>query len=508
MNARSERLAIRLLAVLPLLLALSLRLAFSTYIDLPDHSKQALYVLDIVENGNWILPQLRSTLPIASPPLYAYIAAAAASLVDVRLEVAVLAPSMIASILLVLLIYQFALESWGSSVALISAWIFACSVATLELSTLLRPDAFATAFILASWFALMRATQLRTRRGALLFWAGISLSLLSGSVMGPVAVLASLLPLGVRREQRAALTRILRSGWSWLLLLPCSWILMSYIVGGSAYTTETLLPALLSSKLPTSSGLSTMTEIVPTLAWLFASLWPWTILAIAGSIWALGSTQTSLARQLTVPMSILGSTVALLIVSGGRAQELRLVVTTSIAWLAGLALAHFHLLPSLPWTPLGFRTLGSWARSSQQVFAASLFLVLTTAASLSGVHEAKAAASLVPEEFARQVRLRTQGRDRLRVLEGTEDSLFVLLRYNDPALTVAELEAYRQWAPDGGRPLIVASQVALADLSERWPGRFEVLLSDSDLPNPMGLVLLEVIPTRPRATPGEIPWVS
>jgi len=511
-TARSVAGVGRLLAVLPILAVICIRVAYPSDPDLDGQSLNALYVLDIVEHGNWVLPQLQATRPIDSPPLYAWLAAAPASLAGLDLNLATRAPSIIAAIALVLLLYQLGLEWCGMAAGVAAAWMFSLSGTAFQLSAQAQPAPLIALLGVVVWFALHLARRDRLPSATRMFWLAFSLMLAAGGIGASAVALCTLGLLALSREGRAVLRPLLASRWSACVLIPLSWILAAYIVGGSAYVREELVPALAQS-LPLHGG----TTEGPTLSsGLLTRLSPWVIIAALGPIGFLiaerrralageSSGSASTAGELALPLAAFWSALLLLRITptAGPGQSIPLLFSAASAWLATVVLMR---LPD----EFAFGAL-RWLHGPRRVQLAGLLCMILLLSAAPLIAGPRPDAGGGPNEFTRQVLARTQPNDRLRILEGTRASVFFLLRHSDPALTVEDLDAFRQWAPAGGRPLIVSSRRALSELDLRWPGRFQLVFGEGETDqdrDPTGLVLFEVLPTRSKGDPAGIPWAT
>ena len=241
------------LALLPMAMAVAWRFSLPDDLDSNDQAKQALYVLDIFERGNWILPREQGVLPATKPPLYAWLAALASAPAGGPTETACRVPSMLASLALAWLIWHLGSRRWSNAAGVAAAWIFATTHTVLKLCIHVRPDMVLTVLTTTALLALLWREGERPRANAPLFWLATSLSILAKGPPGPVLIGGGLLLLSFSREERGRVKRLLTSPWMALLGLPLLWFVLALREGGEAYLTGTVLGEL-SKRAPGTFG--------------------------------------------------------------------------------------------------------------------------------------------------------------------------------------------------------------------------------------------------------------
>ncbi len=97
------------LALLPILAVLLCRGVGPDDPDSNDQGQQALYVLDIWQNGNWILPMEQGIYPLNKPPLYYWMATLFSLLTGGPTLLSCRLPSALATLLTAWLIFRIAI---------------------------------------------------------------------------------------------------------------------------------------------------------------------------------------------------------------------------------------------------------------------------------------------------------------------------------------------------------------------------------------------------------------
>ena len=231
-------------ACAPMALLVAIHASRPLYLGHVDDAMQALYALDIVANGNWILPHAFGTVVPSAPPLYAWLSVAAAHALGGISEASCRAPGLVAALGVAVCAHRLARDRLGALAGVLAAWGVAVTMATL--GTLLRADPhtlLALGIGLAA-LGLQRLDRGRTQGGAALAWLGLSVATLAAGAVGPPLVLAPVLVLAAAAPARARrLVAALRSRWACCALAPLGWLVLGVAVGGSPWLTEVFLPS-------------------------------------------------------------------------------------------------------------------------------------------------------------------------------------------------------------------------------------------------------------------------
>jgi 4-amino-4-deoxy-L-arabinose transferase-like glycosyltransferase len=180
-----------------------------------DEPRFALIVRDMVESGEWLIPVVGGDYYADKPPLYFWIMAVCYAATG-SLRVAFLLPSLIASLAVLVLVYDLVRRLWERESAFGAALLLAFTIAFAWQARAAQIDMTVTAWITLSLYALLRHLLVRgswpwyTLAG---FAAGLGV-ITKG--VGFLALLA-LLPYVVMRRLRWPLPQIGKGGWRWAL---------------------------------------------------------------------------------------------------------------------------------------------------------------------------------------------------------------------------------------------------------------------------------------------------
>jgi 4-amino-4-deoxy-L-arabinose transferase-like glycosyltransferase len=233
-------------ALLPMVLLITARWASPNDLLRTDQAKGGLYVIDIVERGNVILPMERGIKPATKPPFYHWLAAGACFISGGVSEAACRIPSVLAALAVTALIFIVGRERWNPVVGIAAAWLFATAQTAARLCIFIRPDMVLTVCTTLSLFALHRIEQGRTNRMPMLFWLGLSLAILAKGPPGLIVVFGAVGLLAFSKEWRPSLGTALKSPWCLLLAIPAVWFFLAYVAGGEAYLRGTVIEETLS----------------------------------------------------------------------------------------------------------------------------------------------------------------------------------------------------------------------------------------------------------------------
>jgi len=271
-------------AVAPMLAVVIARLLGPEDLDMNDQSKQALYVLDIWQNGNAILPMEKGVILPTKPPLYPWLAALASLPAGQPTEFTCRLPSAVAAVAVAWLIFLLGSERRGPWVGLAAAWIFAAGHTAVKLSIHVRPDMVLTLSVVAALLAFHRIESGRPRGMALLFWLSTSLSILAKGPPGPMIVVGALGLLWFDKARRPVVKGLIRSWHLLWLLLPGVWGGLAYLTGGSEFIRYTILGQTVDRALGTGIRSEKDVQIPGTLILIFAARFlPWSFLALIGA---------------------------------------------------------------------------------------------------------------------------------------------------------------------------------------------------------------------------------
>ncbi len=270
-------------AMAPMFAVVVARLLGPEDLDMNDQSKQALYVLDIWQNGNVVLPMEKGLVLPTKPPLYPWLAAVASLPAGGPSEFACRLPSALAALAVAWILFLIGSERRGAWVGLAAAWMFAAGHTAVKLSIHVRPDMVLTLAVVAALFAFHRIEAGRPRRMALLFWLATSLSVLAKGPPGPMVVGGALALLWFDRGRRPVARELLRSRHTLWLLAPFAWFVLAYLAGGGEFIRYSILGQTFDRALGTGIRSEKDVQVPGTLILIFvARFFPWSVLALVG----------------------------------------------------------------------------------------------------------------------------------------------------------------------------------------------------------------------------------
>jgi len=513
-------------ATLPMLAVVLARLAGPMNVDDTDQSKQALYLIDVMQNGNWVLPMERGIEPATKPPVLTWIAAglcAPAGRPDYFVARWVAALS---ALVMAWLLYRIASERWNESVGIAAAWILAASQPVVLLCTHFRTDMLLAVALTGTLFALHRMERHGIQRGmAWLFWATVSFAVFVKGPPGLLVVMGAVAALLPSPRWRKILAGVARSpGWL-LLLIPLGWFLLAYGVGGNPYVKFTVIRETFDRA--TGTGTRAGSAHHPP-GYLFvhflAKCAPWSILALLGVAIAMSKRGDAEVREklhlfaawLVGPMILFNLSkgqrpdylLPMLPAVSAMAASLLLDPSarrTAVLWKASLwiSVAAGALLSFSALTGLGLRGLAAdgglpWAigigASAALICAGALhrpappgLLSRGLLLPLVGFLAANLiyAGTVAPGSAARRGEALVAFSDAVRKERRPDDELHIYgtsitngvhyyLGLNEPAVPAYLLpglvEQHRS-----GRLLLATNRAGSSEIRQEWPGRFEVL---------------------------------
>ena len=517
-------------AVAPMLAVVLSRLAGPMNVDDTDQSKQALYLVDVMKNGNWILPMERGVEPATKPPLLTWIAAAMCAPVGAPSYFVARLVAALSALLMAWLLFRIASERWTPDVGLAAAWILAASQPVVLLCTHFRTDMLFAASLMGTFFALHRLERDAADRNMVrLFWATLALAVFVKGPPGVLVILGTGVALLPSRRWRGILATVARSrGWL-LLLIPLVWFGLAYGVGGNPYVKFTVLR----ETFDRVTGTGTRADAVRhppgyLLVHFVAKCAPWSLLALIGVGMAVVKKADAQVREkLVLPAAWLTGPLVLFNLSKGQRPDYLLPLLPAASamaaslllgpaprrveqlWKASLgvgaavgAALSISALTGATFGSAGLRVLAEdgglpWgigmAASAALVAAGALrrrdagtlgpallypmlgFLIANLVYAGTVAPGSAAGRGEALARFAEEVRKERRPEDELRIYgRSITNGLHYYLGLNEPAVR-SDLLPDLVEHPRQGRLLLATNTPGSAELLRTWPGRFELV---------------------------------
>ena len=204
-------------------LALMVQLGSPTLLEDPNEGQYAEVAREMLVRGDWISPHLNGVVFLNKPPLLYWLIAAMFSLHRVC-EAAARLPSVLMTLLAVILVYGLGRELFDATTGLVAAAVYVATPSILIEARLVRPDAVLTVAVTATLLAFvvaLRTTGPAQRRALY----GLQLAVAAGLLAkGVIAILLPAIPMTVIviAERRFDFVR--------RLLVPRSWMLLALVV--------------------------------------------------------------------------------------------------------------------------------------------------------------------------------------------------------------------------------------------------------------------------------------
>jgi 4-amino-4-deoxy-L-arabinose transferase-like glycosyltransferase len=180
-----------------------------------DEPRFALIARDMVESGQWLIPVVGGDYYADKPPLYFWIMAICYAATG-SLRVAFLLPSLIASLAVLVLVYDLVRRLWDRDAAFGATLLVAVTVSFAGQARAAQIDMTVTAWITLSLYGLLRHLLVRSSwRWYAIAGFAAGLGVITKGV-GFLALLA-LLPYAAMRRLRWPLPGIEKGGWRWAL---------------------------------------------------------------------------------------------------------------------------------------------------------------------------------------------------------------------------------------------------------------------------------------------------
>lgn len=291
-------------AALPLLVALVLLLPGLVQFDDLDtggQSQQGLYVVDVLVNGNVLVPSEESGALTSKPPLYTW-AAALLSLPAGRVTSFTLKlPAALAGLATVWATARLGVLAGGPLLGVLGGLVLATGFHFLRLATVARPDPFLALFVALAFLEFARgASGDEPKKRFLRAWIWLGLSSLSKGPVGVGVFLAGVLPyLAFRRDRETFRELRLFRGLAIVLAMTLAWFVPAAIRGGEAYVDRLLFFEMIDRAAGIGTGSARRFPFYMYVPYLASRFLPYFLLAPA-AIHALASRRGDAPRALGV----------------------------------------------------------------------------------------------------------------------------------------------------------------------------------------------------------------
>ncbi len=387
-------------------------------------AREGLVVQDIVRERHWVLPLRNGELP-SKPPLFHWIAAAAADVVGFS-DAVVRLPSALAAWAVLLLVHATGVAAGGRACGWLAVGALAGMHSFVESASEARVDMVFAAAVTLTLVAFLRWYRTDDPVARIGCYAGVAAAVLTKGPAG--AVLPALVVLAFLVVERR-LDRV-RAFWSWrlvglVLLVDVGWYALATYAGGTDFLARQIFHENVDRFVGRGvfgmhGGRSRLTMVEN----LATDLLPWNLVLVwAGVQWWRGERQDTIGRFLHVWWIVI---VAFFTVAYGKRGVYLLPLYPAVALLAGRALAalltHWRGLPARTVPGLGS------VRPARALVAGVIVVDLAVAliGQIVRVHRA-GRSSLVP--FAHEVAARVSAPAPLVADASLDESDLLVLAY-------------------------------------------------------------------------------
>lgn len=271
--------AVGLLAAVALAL-FALRLSLPSHLDDRGIPLYAAWVLDAVQNGRWIVPLNEQGALVTKPPLYVWLAALPTLAAGRASPVALLLPSMLATLGTATVIYFLGRRVMEPRAGLFAGLMYLLCAAGAAQIALARPDPVFTFTVTAAAALALRAWQLG--RGWTWFWLAAAAATLAKGPLGVVLAAGGLLAAVWERVtgRRRPLRGSHALGLALFVVIAGGWFLLAYLAEGHRLIDRMIVGELVRHAVEdrTGSGPGHAAYVQPlTVLWSFA---PWSLIAV------------------------------------------------------------------------------------------------------------------------------------------------------------------------------------------------------------------------------------
>lgn len=324
----------------------TIRLTTPDDLGMRDQWRVGSYILDVVQNGNWLCPRDAHGGITSKPPMQPWIAAMASHLFGGVSRPTLIFPSVLAMLVAALTLYLAGRRVIGWEAALIASMIFLLSHLGPKMIGIVRTDALFACAVLLNALAVLRIWE--TGKGWTLFWG---IAIFNTLVKGPLGVILALSGLFAvvwerRRGHPFPLRRAVWPGCFAWFLVSVGWLFLAWRVFGDEVINEIIGRELLGHAVSGDSGELAILRLYEAPLYLLSRFAPWSLFTIAAIVRvirrpAADGRRRRFERFLT-SWVLLG--LAIFSLAGHQRPDLIFPLFAPCAWLAGTTLAGLRWL--------------------------------------------------------------------------------------------------------------------------------------------------------------------
>jgi 4-amino-4-deoxy-L-arabinose transferase-like glycosyltransferase len=274
---------------LSLILAIYVALAGIRYLTPDDLGKRdqerpTSYILDVVQNDNWLCPRDADGGISSKPPMHPWIAAVASHALGGVVRPAWMFPSLLSMLVASVVLYLVGRRRIGWEAALLAATIFLLSHIGAKMMGIVRTDPLFGCVVLLNALAAFRVWERGS--GWTLFWI---IALVNTMTKGPLGVILALCGLlAVWWERRTGhpttLPGSLLPGLVFWVVASLGWLLASWWVLGDEVIAEVIGRELMRHAVLGDAGEPAVTRLYMAPFYLLTRFLPWSLLTVAAIV--------------------------------------------------------------------------------------------------------------------------------------------------------------------------------------------------------------------------------
>ena len=247
-----------------------------------DQERPAAYVLDVIQNGNWLCQRDATGDITSKPPLYTWLAALAAIAFG-RLNLFTLyLPAALSTLALAWLTYGVGRAYFGSLAALLAGLVYLLSFVCAKQVALARTDGLFSLTVTIAALLAFRAWM--RQRGWTWFWVAAAAATLTKGPLGVLLAAGGLLAAVWEWRSGRALSL---KGSHWLgitlfLFIAGGWFMLAYREMGPPFINKTIKQELIVESMSNARGDPLAKNCYKPFLYFLARFAPWSLLSCVG----------------------------------------------------------------------------------------------------------------------------------------------------------------------------------------------------------------------------------